>query len=158
MSEHARRIEEEIADRRRAEDALKESQANLLQAQYVARIGNFTWDIASGEAAWSDGMYRLLKYDPNEEIDYEKVNAEIHHPDDLERVTKWLMDSIASGQEKLTPNEYRLVCKDGEVLHVHVEGRIEYRDGKAVTLFGTCQDITERKRPEDERAPFTSIL
>ncbi len=138
----------DITDRKLAEEALHESLKKLQEAQYIARIGDFTWDIASGEACWSDGMYKLLKYDKNEIIDYEKVNMDIHHPDDLARVTKWLEDSIASGEEKLTPNEYRLVCKDGEVLYVHTEGRIEYQEGKGVRLIGTCQDITERKRAE----------
>ena len=135
-------------ERNYTQDALKESQAKLLQAQYIARTGDFTWDIATGAATWSDGMYELLKYDKNETIDYEKVNADIHHPEDIERVTKWLMDGIASGKEFITPNEYRLICKNGEVLYVQTNGQIEYQDGKAVRFFGTCQDITERKQAE----------
>ena len=138
----------DITERKRAEEELQKSKEKLLQAQYVARMGDFTWYIKTGEATWSDGMYELLKYEKNEIIDYQKVNTDIHHPDDLERVTKWLMDSIASGDTFLEPNEYRLICKDGEVLYVQTNGQIEYQDGKAVTLFGTCQDITERKKAE----------
>ena len=138
----------DITERKRAEEELQKSKEKLLQAQYVARMGDFTWDIKTGEATWSDGMYELLKYEKNEIIDYQKVNTDIHHPDDLERVTKWLMDSIASGDTFLEPNEYRLICKDGELLYVQTNGQIEYQDGKAVTLFGTCQDITERKKAE----------
>ena len=129
---------------------LGESESKLQQAQYIAGMGDFTWDFATGAATWSDGMYKLLRYDKNEPIDYDIVNAYIHHPDDLERVTKWLMDSVSSGMEFLVPNEYRLIRKDGQVIYVQTNGKIEYQDGKAVKLFGTCRDITDLKQAEKE--------
>ena len=137
-----------INERKQAEAVLQESQSKLLRAQYIARLGDFTWDISSGAVTWSEGMHKLLKYDLNEKIDYAKVNSVIHHPGDLESVTQWLNDSIVSGKERISPKEYRLVCKDGEILEVHTEGRIEYKGGEAVKLFGTCQDISERKGAE----------
>ena len=137
-----------INERKQAEAVLQESQSKLLRAQYIARLGDFTWDISSGAVTWSEGMHKLLKYDLNEKIDYAKVNSIIHHPGDLESVTQWLNDSIVSGKERISPKEYRLVCKDGEILEVHTEGRIEYKGGEAVKLFGTCQDISERKGAE----------
>ena len=130
---------------------LRESEAKLLQAQYIAKMGDFTWDIQTGGASWSEGLHQLLKYDRDEVLNYEKVNNDVHHPDDVTQVTKWLMESIAFGKEELVPNEYRLICKDGEVIYVQTNGRIEYKDGKAVKLFGTCLDITERKLAEQER-------
>ncbi len=138
-----------INKQKQTETLLHTSRSNLLKAQYLARLGNFTWEILTGAVTWSEGMHKLLKYDSNEEIDYAKVNIAIHHPDDLESVTKWLNDSIASGNENIAPKEYRLVCKDGEVLEIHTEGQIEYEDGKAVRMFGICQDITERKHSEE---------
>jgi PAS domain S-box-containing protein len=133
-----------------ANQQLKASEEKLLEAQYLTKMGDFTWNIQTAEVSWSDGMHKLLKYDKIKEIDYAKVNRDIHHPDDLERVTKWLMDSIASGNKKLEPNEYRLVCKNGEIKYVQTIGTIEYKNGEAVQLFGTCQDITERKQAEEK--------
>jgi PAS domain S-box-containing protein len=138
----------DIGYRKKAEDALKENGKKLQQAQYIAGMGDFTWNIQTGEASWSDGMYKLLKYDKDDEIDFTKVNEKIHHPDDLERVTKWFMDSIASGNEKIEANEYRLICKNGETIYVQTNGTINYKNGKAVQLFGTCLDITKRTRVE----------
>ena len=150
LEERTLALREEIARWEVLEANLRESQRKLLQAQYLPRIGDFTWEIATGEVSWSDEMYQLLKYDKDELIELSKVNTDIHHPEDLERVTKWLTDSIASGKSILTPNEYRLLCKDGEVIYVQTNGRIEYQDGKAVKLFGTCLDITSRKQAEAE--------
>ncbi|MCP4550101.1 MAG: response regulator [bacterium] len=141
----------DVTARKQAEDDLVESRAKLLEAQYIAKIGDFSWEIETGTVSWSDGMHVLLKYDKDEAIDYGRVNREIHHPDDLDMVTKWLLDSIASGVDKLVPREYRLLCKDGDAIWVQTNGRIEYADGKATILFGTCQDISARKRAETEK-------
>jgi len=92
-------------ERRHAVDEMKQTHSKLLQAQHITPIGDFTWDTATGTVTWSDGMYRLLKYDPDEEIDLARVNTEVHHPDDLERVTAWLDAGIVSGAAVLEPNE-----------------------------------------------------
>ncbi|GAB6095620.1 hypothetical protein JCM14469_18720 [Desulfatiferula olefinivorans] len=140
---------------------LKESDSKLRQAQYIAGMGDFTLDIATAAVNWSDGMYRLLHYNKSESIDYNKINSDILHPDDLNRFSKWLIDGIASGDEFLTPKEYRLIRKDGQIIHVQTKGQIEYRDGKADKLFGTCLDISERKKIEialQERDQYISTI
>ncbi len=128
---------------------LQISEANLERAQRISKVGDFTWSIQTGKVTWSQGMYYLLKYDVDKEIDLEKVNADIHHPEDLEKVTKWLTGSIESGIDELVPYEYRLVCKNGEIIYVQTNGRIEYENNVAVKLFGTCTDISERKKTEE---------
>ncbi len=148
----------DITEKKQAEVELQRSQAQLLRSQYIAKMGDFTWDIASGTATWSDGMHHLLKYSTDETIDYQKVNADIHHPDDLERITRWLQDGINSGEEYLQSNEYRLIAKDGEVIHVQTNGRFEFQDGKAVKLLGTCIDITKLKQAEEKSKQNESNL
>jgi PAS domain S-box-containing protein len=138
----------DITDRKVAEQDLRTNQFKLQQAQYVAKMGDFTWDLNSGQITWSEGMRRLLKYDPDEEIDFRKVNSAIHHPEDRARVESWLQESMAQGITKLPPNNYRLICKDGMVIHVLTEGEIYYENGKPVSVFGTCQDITSLKKTE----------
>jgi PAS domain S-box-containing protein len=141
----------DITEHKLAEKALQESQSKLLMSQYIAQMGDFEWNILTGETSWSSGMYHLLKFNIDDEIDINKVNKEIHHPEDVERVNTWLMDSIASGKKELIPNEYRLICKDGEVIYVQTNGRIQYKDGKAVKLFGTCLNISAHKKAEVEK-------
>ena len=139
----------DITEGKKAEEELRLSRERLIIAQHIAKMGDYTWDVDTGEVTWSDSLFDLLKYDKNEVIDYAKVNAEIHHPEDLERVTQWLMDSVASGKDELSPNEYRIIRKDGETIYIRTEGVFERSDGKT-KLFATLYDITERKKAEDK--------
>ena len=136
------------AEKNKDETALRDSRKRLVEAQRMAGMGDFTWDCESGEVTWSEAMFDLLKYDKSEIIDYARVNAEIHHPDDLERITRWLNDNIASDNENLTPNEYRVLRKDGAVLYVRTAGVIKRKNGKATRVFATLQDVTDLRRTE----------
>lgn len=138
----------DITDRKLAERALDQQRRRLVEAQRIARLGDFTWDVQTGEVSWSEGLFDLLGYEKTEGIDYARVNAEIHHPDDLERVTRWLNDCIASGSNELTPNEYRIRRSDGKSLYVRTVGRIERGEGGGAKVFATVQDVTERKSAE----------
>ena len=139
----------DITERKRAEDTLRESEQRLNAAQRIAKVGDITWNVETGEVAGSDALYDLMQYDKSEKIDFSRVNAEIHHPDDLERVTKWLNDCIASGSDEITPNEYRIIRKDDKILFVHTMGVIHRGKGNQVKVFLTLQDITERKVAEE---------
>lgn len=138
----------EIAELKQAERALAQREDRLIKAQLMAGMGDFTWDTETGEVTWSDALFDLLKYDKSDQIDYSKVNEKIHHPDDLERITRWLEDCLASGSDILTPNEYRIIQKTGEVIYVRTVGVIEHREGKAQKIFASIQNITKRKEAE----------
>jgi len=84
---------------------------------------------------------------------------EKHH--DLERVTEWLNDNIASGNKTLTPNEYRVVRKDGEILYVRTAGVIERKEGEAPRVFATVRDLSDLKRTEKalvRRSEFERLI
>ena len=134
----------DITERKQMLATLKQSERRLIAAQRIAKMGDFTWEVESGAVTWSEGLFELLHYDKLEKIDYAKVNARIHHPEDLARVTKWLNDCIASGQSELTPNEYPVIRKDGQIIHVRTVGVIERNAGKT-TVFATVHDITGQK-------------
>jgi diguanylate cyclase (GGDEF)-like protein/PAS domain S-box-containing protein len=148
----------DVTDRVEADQAAEESRQKLLQSQYIARIGDFEWDITTGKVVWSEGMYRLLGYALDDEVDFETVNTRIHHPEDLAGVTAWLQQSIASDSDRLEPNEYRLIRKDGSVIEVRTEGWISRENGQATKVFGTALDITERKRSEAQLKLAASVF
>lgn len=141
--------ESEIQARREAENALSESKARLIAAQRLAKMGDFTWDLETGEITWSDALYDLMGYDKSEIIDYNSVISKIHHPDDVAQINQWINDSIATGKGKLPPNEYRVIRKGGTILFVHTVGNIMQRPKQKPVIFATVQDITLSRQTED---------
>jgi PAS domain S-box-containing protein len=136
----------DITKQRQTEETLRERQQKLTLVQGLAKIGDCSWNVETGEVTWSDGLYDLLGYDRSEIIDIAMVNAKIHHPGDLARVTKWLSDCIGSDDRELVPNEYRLICKNGKVIWVRTIGMIERTENRHVKVFAAIQDITEFKQ------------
>jgi PAS domain S-box-containing protein len=126
---------------------LSESESKLREAQRVARLGNFDWDVITGEMTWSDGVYELFDIPENgapPSIDrlFQSVPEE-HH----ERLKRQFRDAIEHGSEYSFDHPVHL--RDGRIRHVHAQGRI-YRneEGAAVRIVGTALDITERKSAE----------
>lgn len=137
--------QEEIKEREKIQNSLIKSEKRLIDAQQIAKLGDFYWDVKTGAISWSEGMYFLLGYDKYDKIDFEQINKRIHHPDDYARVQDWLNNSIKSGKKELEPNEYRIIKKNGEVIHIRAVGIIEHIDNEPVRVFGTVQDVTEMK-------------
>lgn len=140
----------EIVRYKIAEEDLRESRERLNTAQLVARMGDFTWDIESGTITWSDALHTLLGYDSPAAADRVQINGDLVHQEDRQKVTEWLDGALQSEIDELPPHEYRLVRRDGGIIQVRTMGIIERREGQAVRLFATVQDITKRKQAEEE--------
>src|SRR5690242_11754881 len=147
----------DITERKRAEEErqalsrnLQESKARLEEAQRVAHMGHYYWDLIANRVTWSDELYRIYGLTPQKgPIDMAMV-SEMIHPDDREHVFRAAEESVRSGVH--SEAEHRVVRPDGEVRTVQGLGTVK-RDasGRAYEMFGTVQDITERKRAERER-------
>jgi PAS domain S-box-containing protein len=133
------------AEREQAEQALRESQAALAEAQRIARIGNWEWDVQSGKISWSDEVFRIFGVQP-QEPSYELVKA-LTHPDDTEYWERSVNEAIDENKEFRI--DYRAVRPDGSVVWIHNEAEI-VRDehGNPLKMFGTAQDVTEHKQAE----------
>ena len=152
--------ERALKAREKAEEALRTNHQRLVEAQRIAGMGSFTWNLKTGNVAWTEAMYELLGYDKTDpEIDIEWINRHIHHPEDLGRVTQWLENSITSGKGKIDPEEYKIIDNNGKVLTVQTFLSITHDEtGKALEVFGTIQDISDRKAAEAEREILRSQL
>ncbi len=145
------KLQQEIDTRTTAEEALRDSEARLIRAQHVAKMGDFIWDLETGQISWSHGIYDLLGYDRSEVIDLDFVQDHVHHPDDRERVKQWLTGTLQSDATTLPANEYRVIRKDGAIVHLRTQGVLERRPGKKPRVFATVVDITDHVNATQER-------
>ena len=127
---------------------LQESKARLEEAQRIAHVGHYYWDLIENRVIWSDELYRIYGLSPQEgPIDMAMVR-EMIHPEDREFVFRTAEEALHS--EVRADIEHRVVRTDGEVRTVHALGTVK-RDasGRPYEMFGTVQDITDRKRAEE---------
>jgi PAS domain S-box-containing protein len=144
----------DITDRKRVEEerealsnALQQSNARLEEAQRVALIGHYEFNPIENQVTWSAELCRIWGLSPvNRPIDLGVV-FEMVHPEDRELAARAVEEIIRSGSH--LKYEHRIVRPDGEVRFLQVLGTVK-RDasGRAYELFGTCQDITDRKLAE----------
>ena len=134
--------------RKKAEEALKKSEASLTNAQRLAHVGNWDWDLISGQMHRSGEVYRILGVSPEEtDLSYEAY-LELVHPDDWENVVRTFEASLAGRIRHQM--DYRIVRPSGETRVIREEGEVMFDDDdQPVSMSGTVQDITERKRVED---------
>ena len=144
---HAHDELEERVEARTAE--LRESEQSLANAQRIAHVGNWEWNIVTGDLHWSDEIYRIFGLGPREFGATYEAFLEAVHPDDRTRVTTAVNQAIASHEPYSI--EHRLLRPDGAVRFVHERGEVIYDDDdQPVHMSGTVQDITERKLIEEE--------
>ena len=136
--------------RRAAEEGRRASEADLAEAQEVARLGSWTFDPRTNIATHSKESYRILGVDPNTLLTYDAYLSRIH-PEDRATFEREFANSAANHSGYMC--EYRLVMDDGSVKWIHDIGRNSYdAEGRHVRTVGTMQDITERKTSEEQIA------
>jgi len=144
----------DIEDRKRAEEALQlvsrdlqDSKTKLEEAQRIAHVGHWEWDLTSNRVIWSDETYRIYGLRPQEyPIDIALIRKLIH-PGDSEFVFRVAEEAVRGGLR--TDVEHRIIRPSGEVRTVHSQGDVEKdASGRPCKMFGTVQDITDRKRAE----------
>jgi PAS domain S-box-containing protein len=144
---------------RRLEDALTsllmlrsrgESERRLQEAQRISHVGYWERDLATNRYTWSDENYRIFGLRPQERILTFDDVQELLHPADREMRAAAVAEALRGGRRYDV--EYRVVRPGGEVRFVRSEGDV-VRDeaGRLLRVFGTVQDITERKRSEHRR-------
>jgi PAS domain S-box-containing protein len=139
----------ELAERKRAEQALRKSEASLREAQRIARLGNWEWNVLSNELRWSDEVYSIFGLAPQQFRATHESFLERVHPADRAKVEQAVQESLETG--KPYSLEHRVVRPDGEGRIVREQAEI-FRDeiGKTTRMVGTVQDVTEQKRIEAE--------
>ncbi|WP_187291097.1 PAS domain-containing protein [Ancylobacter novellus] len=133
----------DIDDRRRAEEALRRSDAYLAEAQKLSRTGSAVWNLATGEVVCSDEFYSIFGFAPRSRLSVEMI-LQRTHPDDATFVRRELARAVAEvGQIDL---EHRLLMEDGSVKHVHLVAHSTRDAQERCELVGAVMDVTARTK------------
>jgi len=142
-------IRVDATDRKRMEEAVLESEARLREAQSIAHVGSWEWDMVTGEEKWSDELNRIVGFDPPLPDPSFKDFLGVLHPDDRQRA----LDAAKAALDHDAPYqmEYRVVRPDGTLGHIESRGIVQ-RDsaGRAVRMTGTVFDRTDQKLAEEQ--------
>ncbi len=141
VSEYHGGLEQKISE-------LAESQASLAEAQRLAKLGNWHWDISEPLARWSDEMYRILGMSPGQCAPVVENFLALVSPEEREAVLS--MIRALSANPGSFPLECRIGTPGGEERILSGESSSRAVEGKVVRLYGTIQDVTERRRAERE--------
>jgi len=150
-------LKSEIDERSRMEQELQERAADLAEAQRVAKLGNWIFNLRTNKVSWSDELYRIFEIEkPDFDGSYESFVSLIHPYDQLR-----VLATNAQARTKGSPFdiEYRIITTNAEVRIIREVGYAAQDEaGTVIRLFGTAQDITERKQAEDELRRQKEIL
>ena len=131
--------------------ALQKREQQLLEAQALAHIGSYEWNIKENYSVNTPEVSKIFELDHDQK--YEEFMTHIH-PADLQKVKDAINQSFITGRYEC---EYRYV-KDGKKKEIWSLGKVEFENGKPIKMTGTVQDITEIKRMERDLKNRTQEL
>jgi PAS domain S-box-containing protein len=144
------RLQEELIERQRLVQSLRDHEQQLAQAVALAKIAYWELDLKTAEFTFNDQFYKVLRTTAHKAGGYfipaEHYLRQFVHPEDASRVR----ESIEAAQTPTSSTgqlEYRCICGDGEIQYVLLEYRIVFdSQGNPAQVFGAHMDITERQR------------
>ncbi len=140
----------EVAERRRTEQQLRDTQNILVHAQRLGSVGSWEMEAGTHQLSWSEETFRIFGHDPKSFLPTNEAFFQSVHPEDRARVRAASEAALAGGTRY--DIEHRVLRRDGAVAHVHERAEIVQDEaGRAVRMVGSVQDVTERHRQEEER-------
>lgn len=138
----------EAIHRFNVEQSLRQSESRLSEAQRIAHLGNWEWNIASGELWWSDEVYNIFDLSPERFEGTYKAFLSYINPDDRMFVEESVKEALYEKKEYNI--DYRIVRPDSSERNVHVQAEVVFDENwNPVKMVGTLQDITERIKAEE---------
>jgi PAS domain S-box-containing protein len=141
---------QDITECKRAQKSLHLSTGILTEVQRIAHLGSWDWNIVTNELSWSDEVYRIFGFQPQEfGATYESFLEHVH-PDDRD-VVKAAVNKSLAGPDPIYSIEHRVVRLDGTERFVHEKGNVTFDEsGRPIRMIGTVYDITDCKNAEQK--------
>ncbi|MDR7665309.1 PAS domain-containing protein [Methanosarcina sp. Z-7115] len=141
-------VKERTTELEKAYNSLKESEKGLAEAQKMAHLGNWDWDIVTDKLYLSDEIYRIFGCGPQELGTTYNAFLTYLHPDDINDVNNAFLNFLNGNPHSI---DYRIILANGKERVVHTQGEVIFDERYTpVRIKGTVQDITERKKTEQE--------
>lgn len=137
----------DINDRKAAEEENLKLTLNLQEAQRIAHIGNWEFDLSNGTINWSSELFRIFSRKPGQPPTFPQLAKQVH-PEDRESFLQVIETAMSKGISY--DIDYRIYRLDGELRYINSKGKaLLNSSGQVLRLFGTAMDITERKQAEE---------
>jgi PAS domain S-box-containing protein len=161
-------LSRDISDIVKSEQELADVNRQLAEAQRLARLGSWEWDVATGNVLWSDEMYRIYGYDEKFAVDFVRATERMS-PEDAEKSSRRTQQHIQlamdhfrqTGQTvfEISSVEFPIRLPDGEQKIVRNSGKIQLTaDGKLHRILGVVQDVTHIRSAEEQLRILVSEL
>ena len=149
-------VEERTAELKKSYTSLKESEKGLAEAQKMAHIGNWVWDISTDKAYWSEEMYCIFGRNPKELAPTCNEYLSYIHPDDRDYLYSDLKKIVKGKTHSI---EYRIVLANGEERTVNMQSEVIFDEKNTpIQVKGIIQEVTELKRAEENIQKLASIV
>lgn len=138
----------DITERKKTENALKEHRVKLMLAQQLANIGSWIWYLEENKIEWSDELCHIYGFDMPNVLADTNMFIEMAHPADRAMVENSFAE--ARKNQRAINITHRIIRADGSVRTLHTKGEFDTdKNEQTIRVFGTSQDITERKEEEE---------
>lgn len=146
----------DISQRKQMEESLRSSEARLAEAQSIAHLGSWEWDVTTSRLTWSEETFRIFGMEPSrEQVRFVSAFKRVH-PDDRVRVKHAIRDALQNDLPYAV--EHRIIRPDGSERHVRQLALVEHDGLKPKRMVGAVQDVTELSRIAAEKDAFRSQL
>src|SRR2546425_4354530 len=146
---HVVAVARDVTERRRQDEALRARDVQLQEAQALANLGSWEWDVRTNSRRWSDQLAKIFGLRHDQLPSTFDGFYPLVHPEDRERTARIANEALRGGTDY--ENQFRIVRPDGVIRTVHNQARVDRDEsGRPVRVIGVCQDITERKLAEEQ--------
>jgi PAS domain S-box-containing protein len=135
----------DLSDQKRAERALRRSEAFLAEGQRLSQTGSYSWRVATGEITWSEQLYRIFEFEVGVPVTLELVRTRVH-PEDVSLLEIMVKEARGGGND--FERQYRLMMPDGSIKYLHAIAHATRDQDGELEYIAAIRDITQHKQQE----------